>query len=626
MSELSAQSMYVSMGSADIYLVNPNNCSSSLVFSSSNASWLDIALCQGNPNVIYALGQGNTLYQIDLSTSQLTLLSNQFSIIYPGNHQLNALVCDGNGILYAADGFSSSLYSFNLSTSAWNFIGSPNGYTSAGDLVFYNGTLYMSTYTNEIISIIISPFSVSSVVPMSAVDIFGLGISTTTTLCSPGTNYMVGTSGNNLYSVDPLTGSCTLMCPNITPLTGSIGGIASILDGINPPVGLLQIYASDTSICFGSSTILSSIGASSYVWLPGNFTSDSITVQPSVTTTYSVIGTDSSGCSDTVQLTINVDPPIVLNANSQMTSCFGFSDGSATVNASGGQSPYVYVWSPSGATTATATNLAAGTYTVLITGADGCAATQIVSVTSPTAVQVAVAATPEYCASIDGSASVTASGGTPGYTYLWSNSATASSISNLTAGIYTVTVTDANGCIITQTDSVGTAASAIADAGISVTITNGQTIILNGSGGGTYSWSPSGSLDCSTCQNPTASPIVTTTYTLTVIDSHGCIAVDSVTIYVDANCGDVFIPNAFSPNHDNQNDVLYVRGNCIRQMQFEIYNRWGEKVFETSDPSVGWDGMWRGEACETAVFTYLLRATLIDGKEIEKQGNISLVK
>jgi gliding motility-associated-like protein len=168
--------------------------------------------------------------------------------------------------------------------------------------------------------------------------------------------------------------------------------------------------------------------------------------------------------------------------------------------------------------------------------------------------------------------------------------------------------------------------TAIADAGTSVTITAGQTTQLNGTGGVTYTWSPSGSLSCSTCQSPVASPTVTTVYTLTVTDANGCTDVDTVTVVVDIACGELYLPNAFSPNGDQQNDVLFVRGNCIKELDLQIYNRWGEKVFETQDATLGWDGTWRNTACEASVFTYILNATLLDGTEISRKGNISLVK
>jgi len=90
----------------------------------------------------------------------------------------------------------------------------------------------------------------------------------------------------------------------------------------------------------------------------------------------------------------------------------------------------------------------------------------------------------------------------------------------------------------------------------------------------------------------------------------------------------IFIPSAFSPNADGENDVLYVRGiDCLENLsEFVIFNRWGEKVFETTNPANGWDGFYKGQLSDAAVFTYYLKGTLIDGSGVTKSGNITLVR
>jgi gliding motility-associated-like protein len=117
---------------------------------------------------------------------------------------------------------------------------------------------------------------------------------------------------------------------------------------------------------------------------------------------------------------------------------------------------------------------------------------------------------------------------------------------------------------------------------------------------------------------------LTTTYTLTV-NSGGCIGIDTVTIFVEIKCGEVFVPTAFSPNDDGQNDVLYVYGNCIEDMEFVIFDRWGEKVFSSSDPGFGWDGTFKGKKMDPAAFAYYLKAT-VDGEEVLQKGSITIVK
>ncbi len=168
------------------------------------------------------------------------------------------------------------------------------------------------------------------------------------------------------------------------------------------------------------------------------------------------------------------------------------------------------------------------------------------------------------------------------------------------------------------------------------TINAGDTVLLNATvmAGYSYSWSPVSGLSCTTCPNPAAIPANTITYVLTADNGSGCTVTDSITITINPKqdtttqvvCGEVFVPNAFSPNGDEENEILYVRGNCIKTLTFEIYDRWGNKVFETPDPSKGWDGTYKGETMNSGVFVYHLKAILQNGNTIIRKGNISLLK
>ena len=95
---------------------------------------------------------------------------------------------------------------------------------------------------------------------------------------------------------------------------------------------------------------------------------------------------------------------------------------------------------------------------------------------------------------------------------------------------------------------------------------------------------------------------------------------------VQEKCGEFFLPNSFSPNDDQNNDVFIVRGNCINSMSLMIWNRWGEKVFETNDATVGWDGTFHGEIMPPDVFAYELNAQMNNGDMFYKKGNVALVK
>jgi hypothetical protein len=172
--------------------------------------------------------------------------------------------------------------------------------------------------------------------------------------------------------------------------------------------------------------------------------------------TYSVVVTDDSSCTQSLQITIADIPGAVIDSfSSTMVSCNGGNNGTASVSISGGTQPYSLFWI-NGDTTLTASNLAAGAYQVTLTDANGCIDDTSVIVTEPTPVTVVTSGSMTRCfGGNDGSAGAIAGGGTPGYTYLWSNGDTGANTTNsLGAGSYTVTVTDANGCVTTGSATV----------------------------------------------------------------------------------------------------------------------------------------------------------------------------
>jgi gliding motility-associated-like protein len=136
-------------------------------------------------------------------------------------------------------------------------------------------------------------------------------------------------------------------------------------------------------------------------------------------------------------------------------------------------------------------------------------------------------------------------------------------------------------------------------------------------------------LSCTDCFDPIASPLGTTTYCISSINAFGCYASDCVVITVDTLCKDLFIPNVFAPINGGhqENDCFRLYGtDCISSMSLSIYNRWGEKVFETSNKNECWDGNYRGETLNSGVFIYYLNADLITGESLNKQGNITLFR
>jgi len=201
------------------------------------------------------------------------------------------------------------------------------------------------------------------------------------------------------------------------------------------------------------------------------------------------------------------------------------------------------------------------------------------------------------------------------------------------ASTYYFSVVYADGCVFE--DSIEIDNSGL-DLGLNITSTpdtlnDGQSSQLEVTGNNldSYVWEPTGSLDDPTIFNPIASPVVSTEYTTFVTDINGCVDTISILVVVLSTiCEEpyLFMPNAFTPNGDSENDVLFVEGNVIDEMYLAIYNRWGEKVFESKDKSIGWDGIYKNELLEPDVYGYYLTIKCVNGEEYFKKGNINLIR
>jgi len=247
---------------------------------------------------------------------------------------------------------------------------------------------------------------------------------------------------------------------------------------------------------------------------------------------YTCTITDTNGC--TLQKTFTITQAGTLTATTSQVNilCNGNNTGSATVNASGGTPAYTYAWAPTGGNNATATGLAAGSYTCTITDANGCSLQKMFTLTQPTALAATTTQNNITCnGDADGSASVTVSGGVPAYTYSWAPSGgTNASATGLAPATYTCTITDANNCVLTKTFNItepAVLAATISHTDVTCFGAGDGTATVVTSGGTapyTYSWAPSGGT------NATATGLVAGVYTCTITDAHGCTTSQSATI------------------------------------------------------------------------------------------------
>ena len=410
-------------------------------------------------------------------------------------------------------------------------------------------------------------------------------------------------------------------------------------------VGSLSVTAGpDTTICSGETVSISANsagGANSYIWsttsdfkdtLNHPLTNNSITVTPTSSTTYYVEASNLY-CTkfDSAHIKV-VHLGITPNTLTQ-PSCAGLCNGLISISTSGGISPYTYLWN-NGDTGNTINNLCSGKYYVTVKDSKGCKDLDTVLLSSLDTLKLKMSHLNVLCYdSCIGAATAAAYGGTPSYSYEWSNGSTASTVMYLCPGTYYVTATDNHSC--TAVDTVILPASATYPPGVYAYADNKEIYITQSTGlhttivsGYTYSWSPPTGLSNPDISNPVATPTATTTYIVTVKDQYGCSTMDTVTINVievPCNESEIFVPNAFSPGSSN-NSILYVKSNVLKSIYFVIYDRWGEKVFESNDIATGWDGTYKGKACDPGVFDYYMKATCINNKEFIKKGNITLIR
>ncbi len=423
--------------------------------------------------------------------------------------------------------------------------------------------------------------------------------------------------------------------PNVcfnTPGTYSIRLIASNSGGNDTATKSILVLPApvasitgNTNICSGEATTLTALPTAgvTYAWNTSANT-PSISVSPLVTTVYSVV-VDNGLCTDTAQITVNVTPQPVASISGPTEICFGET---ATLTAS--PAGISYLWSTTEFTQTINPSPTNNTTYQVYTINGNCidSATHTVSINPLPFATLTSELT--NCDVDNGRIVAVGSGGTPGYGYTWSNAQTGATAVNLGVGNYTVTISDSKNCTATASANVGmhpNPVAAITPYPIA-SVRIGESVQLTATGGTVYSWSPSIYLNCDNCSNPIALPksdeIV---YCVDVTDGNGCKDTACTTVLVDTSCSNIFIPTAFTPNGDGLNDYVSIQNTCqIDNLKFTIFNRWGQKVFETNDVLKKWDGTFNGTEQSTATFFYILNAELINGRTIIQRGDITLIR
>ncbi len=352
---------------------------------------------------------------------------------------------------------------------------------------------------------------------------------------------------------------------------------------------------------------------------------------------YSVTVTDMNGCIAQKDIQVQKGSLPEIEVDKTDASCVNQSDGTASFTLLNNLEGIQVQWS-NGANTPTVDGLAAGEYCLTVSDAIGCTVSDCIQINTPPPLSMTTETVDNICFGFaEGQLNISSSGGTPPYLHAVKDDVfyPSNSFGGLAAGEYTVSLQDANGCILSQKARVGEPPQLLVDAGPDLKINLSESIDLQAIPNFPvidYSWEGEFIEACADCPDPTVRPFYSSTYKITVIDEDGCEAVD----YVDVLVGkprNVYIPNVFSPNNDSSNDSFFINasGEVASVRSFQIFSRWGELImelneFQPNDPQFGWDGRHKGKPVNPGVYVYTANIEFIDGVNLIFKGDVTLVR
>ncbi len=519
--------------------------------------------------------------------------------------------------------------SYDISAGEWCYI--PNGVT---------GQVYMLMITNYSNSACNIVFSQSGGTGSTDCSILAPPITNNGPLCvgqtlnltvtnpTPGATYnWTGPGGFTSTTMNPSIPNVTMADTGTYSMTITVNGQTSAAVTTTVVVNSYPIADAglDQSICLGDFAILTASGGGTYIWSTGDSTA-TITDNPAITYTYTVT-VSNNGCAATDSVVVTVNPLPRPVATTTPASC-GLSNGSATATA--GDS---YLWND-GQTTATASNLAAGNYSVTVTDANGCTASTSCTVSNNPG-NATVTTTDAHCGHNDGTATVTISCGIGNYTYLWDNGDTTNTRDSLVPGTYTVTVSDGTNTTV-ATGVVGNQAGPSAYFLYHPNpVTIGQQVLFTSTSmtANNWQWDFGDSTGIGSGQAIGHTYYAEGDYSVTLIvtDAFGC----SDTLTREVMVHDIFtiyIPNAFTPNGDGLNDFFQAYGINWEPDVYKmiIFDRWGNIVYQTTDPTKPWNGGFENNPSRDSripgVYVYSITVTGEYGKELLYMGKVTLAR
>jgi gliding motility-associated-like protein len=447
------------------------------------------------------------------------------------------------------------------------------------------------------------------------------------------------------------TGLEVIVLPQVTTsysimATDTLGCMKSDTITINKPDPTFDVVitTNDTAYCYIQTITLTAVSVTgvTFEWFNANNeligTGNTIDVTPGSEACFHVIGTDPLGCqaADTVCLSPTFFSLTITTDDEEFCD-----DGSAVLNVNPIDGVTYQWFDPNNVLVGTGLTVTVSPsdptcYNVVGTDALGCQDTATACVT-PIYFDVELTCDQGTCFGEPTTLTVIDHSG-QNLTYLWSPGGETTSSITVTPTVqttYTVIVTNEDlGCkdTLSCTVEVFEFIPAIAITADPPNPFFGQSsqLTVNQDPNFEYVWSATSGEILPPIYNPVVIPNDGATYCVTVTDFNGCTGEACITfsppeLFCDER--DIFVPNAFSPNGDGENDEFRVRTNyALTDVEMRIFNRWGEQVFSASDINNGWNGLYNGKELEPDVFGYFLRVTCPDGSKYFKKGNISLLR
>jgi gliding motility-associated-like protein len=355
--------------------------------------------------------------------------------------------------------------------------------------------------------------------------------------------------------------------------------------------------------------------------------------------TYHITITDKNGC--IINRSFDLIQPDAIKLGDtliQKNICNGDSMASIDVSIIGGVGQYEYIWS-NGDKSKKVTNLKQGHYSLTVTDSAKCTQKYQFSIMDYPKLIFDTILSLNFNCDNEGAIILSAKGGLPNYSYSIDSGINFSSNKRFKveeASAYQVQIKDNNGCIIKSSTKVRGSKRIEIEAYPKETITlPGEPITLGfnytkGDSRNVQSilWKPSDGLSCTDCANPIATPYTPMQYSVTIFYNNLCSATEVINIRHTNQNSELFIPNSFFPESSNpENQTFKIYSNHLQKATLKIFNRWGEKVFESNNAqNIGWDGTYKGEPMKTAVYIYWAEVTYLDGRKVIKSGDLTLIR